>query len=121
MARQKKNDELDITSKVPSGKYKKELVGDNLINDKKEVFSLIREGYRFTEDVLSKVGITRKISVLPHSPNRLIDHVVDNKVYEKDTMTLKNILKSIHTIETSMITESTEENCEEENNDDNDE
>lgn len=121
MAQPKKNTELDITSKVPSGKYKKELVGDNLINDKKEVFSLIREGYRFTEEVLSKVGITRKISVLPHSPNRITDHIVDNKVYEKDTMTLKNILKSIHTIETSIVNETMEEDCEEENNEEYDE
>lgn len=105
----KKKYELDITSKVPYGKYKSEKVGDHLANDKKEIFALLREGYIFTNEVLNKAGIIRKIKVVPHSPNRITDHIVDKTVYEKDTMPLKNILKSIHTIETSMNSDCSEE------------
>lgn len=105
----KKNNELDNTSKVPYGKYKSEKVGDNLVNDKKEIFALLKEGYFFTEEVLNKAGIIRRIKVVPHSSNRITDHIVDKTVYEKDTMSLKNILKSIHTIETSMNSDCSEE------------
>lgn len=97
-----KNNELDIKSKVPCGKYKSELVGENLVNDKKEVFSLLKDGYIFTDEVLGKVGIIKKVRVSSQQCNRVTDHITDNKVYEKDTMSLKNILKSIHTIESSM-------------------
>lgn len=117
----RKNNELDITSKVPCGKYKAEKVGDNLANDKKEIFALLKNGYIFSDEVLNKVGIVKKVKVLPHSPNRITDHIVDKTVYEKDTMSLKNILKSIHTIETSITTDSVDDedakSKEEENND----
>ena len=101
--------ELNIKSKVPCGKYKSTIVGDKLIADKKEILSLIKDGYAFTEEVLKEAKIIKRVTVEPHTYNRISEHQVDNKVYEKDTMSLKNILKSLHTIETSIADENVKE------------
>lgn len=110
--------ELNIKSKVPCGKYKSTIVGDKLITDKKEILSLIKEGYTFTDEVLNEAKIVKRVTVVPHTYNRISEHQVDNKVYEKDTMSLKNILKSIHTIETSIVEENVKEETVSNNNTD---
>lgn len=92
--------ELNIDSEVPYGKYKSTKVSDYLIKDKKEIFNLLKLGYSFSEEILEKVGITKKTNAVQFSCD-IAEHEFGNATYEKDSMSLKNILKSLHTIDSS--------------------
>lgn len=78
---------------------------DEIKYDKKEILSLLKKGYHFTDEALKKAGIVKKVTIVPHICNQITEHKTDKKVYEKDTMSLKKILKTIYTIETSMTDE----------------
>ena len=105
--------ELDITSRVPSGKYKSTIVGEKLIKDKKEIFALMKDGYVFSRSVMEKAGFKPKINNVKFT-NCVVEHEQETRLYEKDTMVLKNILKSLHTIHNSEIEETNNENKNEE-------
>ena len=91
------NQTLNINSEITSGKYKGKTVGD-LVTDKKIIFTLIKQGVIFDDEVLSKAGI-KKIIRDVKVEQILVDHEKDNKVYQKETTSLSKILKEINTIE----------------------
>lgn len=72
----------------------------NLVNKltKQDILSFIKKGYSFNDEVLSKVGLKKSIRDVKYT-TVIVEHEQCNKVYEKDTMRLGNIIKSLHTID----------------------
>lgn len=89
---------LNIHSEVTIGKHKGRSVNDILNIDKKEIFSLIKQGLSFDDEVLAIAGIkksVRGVKVL----QVFAEHEKDNKKYEKETASLSKILKEIRTLD----------------------
>ena len=92
------NNKLKLTDSIKFDKNNKKLVSD-LVGIKGEIFKLIKEGYQFDDEVLEKARIKKTIR-----NERVITGFVntqkkENKVYAKDTESVKNILKSLNTLE----------------------
>ena len=89
---------LQKETKITSGKYKGKTLGKVIETDgKKGVFTLLREGYYFDDELLSEVGI-KKITHEPTIKNEIVRHVKENKVYKKDTMKAERIISELQTI-----------------------
>lgn len=89
---------LDKKSKIPKGKYKGLTVDDVFSNNGKQgIFSLLKEGYQFTDDYLSQIGI-KKVIRDERFENVLVEHEKIDKVYKKDTMKVDRIISELQTI-----------------------
>ena len=109
---------LNINSKIEGGKYDGKTINSILKSNKKEIFNLIKEGYIFDDEVLALAGIVKKIKSNTFK-QIVVDHDSDNKIYEKDTMSVAKIINDISTIDKMNYKEFDEsEKC---NTDDNDE
>ena len=84
-----------------------------VMNNKKEIFALMKDGYVFSRSVMEEAGFKPKINNVKFT-NCVVEHEQETRLYEKDTMTLKNILKSLHTIHNSETEETNNENKNEE-------
>ena len=89
---------LTEDSKIDKGIYKDKKVSFILETDKKYILSLIKEGYMFDNNVLSKAGIKKTIRE-EKITSIVVDHEVDNKTYEKDTLSISKILNEISTVD----------------------
>ena len=89
---------LNINSEITTGIHKGKTVKEVLENGKKEIFSLIKQGFSFDDEVLSLAGIKKNVRdvTIKHV---FIEHEKDNKIYEKETTSLSKILKEIRTID----------------------
>lgn len=94
---------LTLKDTINLGKHKKILVSD-IVNIKGEVFKYIKEGYQFDDEVLEKAHIKKRVS-----NEKVITSFVTLpkhkfKEYPKETESVKNILKTINTLD-GQITE----------------
>ena len=89
---------LNINSVIAKGEHKGKTVNDVLSIGKKEIFSLIKEGFSFDDNVLLMAGIKKNVRDVKVS-NIFVEHEKDTKSYEKDTVSLSKILKEIRTID----------------------
>lgn len=88
---------LTLESTIETGTNKGKKVSD-IVNDKKAVFAMLRDGMMFDDEVLAVAGITRKVKGVNIS-NVVVEHEVDRKVYEKDTVSVNRIIKELLTID----------------------
>lgn len=108
---------LELTSRAPIGAYKKRLISEIVENkDKKEIFSFIREGYDVSDEVLEAVGIKKYVGE-KKARSVIVDHVKDDAVYDKDTVSVKKVLTEISTLDNEESPESETERKEKEKND----
>lgn len=86
------NDVINIT------KTKKVLVSE-LVNKKGEIFNLLKKGFVFTNEVLEMSGIKKTVRD-EKVHNLYIERTKEKeKVYQKDNESLKNILKSLSSLD----------------------
>lgn len=114
----KKNKSLSLNSIINSGKFNKQTVNEVLTNNKRDIFSLIKEGFSFDDEVLKLAGIKKNVKNSTVK-NEIVEHDKDTKVYEVDTTPLHKILKEISTIDNYSFSEN-QDKTEEEDFDDND-
>lgn len=114
----KKNKSLSLNSIINSGKFNKQTVNEVLTNNKRDIFSLIKEGFSFDDEVLKLAGIKKNVKNSTVK-NEIVEHDKDTKVYEVDTTPLHKILKEISTIDNYSFYEN-QDKTEEEDFDDND-
>ena len=90
---------LTLNDTINVGKNKKVLISD-LVDIKGEIFKYIKKGFWFDDEVLEKAGIKRTVrdekieTVFADKKTNL-----NNKIYPKETESLKNVLKSINTLD----------------------
>ena len=82
---------------VNIGKNKMVLVS-SLVPIKGEIFRLIKKGLQFDDEVLKEAHITKMIRDVKVE-SVIVPHSKEKKTYTKETESLKNILKSINTLE----------------------
>lgn len=94
------NKKLTLNDTINIGKNKKVLISD-LVGIKGEIFKYVKKGFWFDDEVLEKAGIKRTIR-----DEKIETCFVDQKakpknikVYPKETESLKNVLKSINTLD----------------------
>lgn len=94
------NKKLTLNDTINVGRNKKVLVSD-LVGIKGEIFKYIKKGIWFDDEVLEKAGIKRTIR-----DEKIETVFVDQKakpknvkIYPKETESLKNVLKSINTLD----------------------
>lgn len=109
------NTKLNLEDKV-NGKYKSKTIREIINLDKKYIFELIKQGYYFDDEVLNMAGIKKNVRN-ETIKLEIASHEKDNKVYDKETESVKQILKSLLTID-NQITEGNEEFQNEDNGDD---
>lgn len=105
---------LTITDTINIGR--KKVTVSELVTEKGKIMSLIKKGYYFDDEVLSQAGIKRIVKETKIE-NVFVDHKQDTKKYQKDTESMKNILKSINTLENIYQAEEIEDEEIEDNND----
>lgn len=90
---------LTMSDVINVSKNKKVLVSD-LVHIKGEIFSLIKKGWQFDDEVLKEAHI-RKIVREPKVRFVIADHEQEKNKdkYLKETESLKNILKSLNTLD----------------------
>ena len=88
---------LTMNDSVNIGKNKKVLVSE-LVPIKGKIFSLIKKGFLFDDEVLKESKIKKIIRDVKVT-NVFVTHTTESKTYSKETESLKNILKSINTLE----------------------
>ena len=99
-----------INDTINLGKKQKVAVSD-LVKKKEEIFKLIKNGYQFDDEVLKEAHII-KIKRDEKITNSFANHDSEVKVHlEKDSESLKSILKSLNTLDNQ-----TEETYNTENN-----
>jgi len=94
------NKKLTLNDTINVGRNKKVLISD-LVGIKGEIFKYVKKGIWFDDEVLEKAGIKRTIR------EEKIDTVFFDektkpkniKIYPKETESLKNVLKSINTLD----------------------
>ena len=91
------SNELNLDSIIEDGQYKGKKVFD-LISDKKKIFNLISKGYILSDDVLQKTGIKKNIRDFK-TETVIVEHEKDDRVYERDTMSVSKIIKDLETNE----------------------
>ena len=90
---------LTLNDTINVGKNKKVLISD-LVDIKGEIFKYIKKGFWFDDEVLEKAGIKKTVrdekieTVFADKKTKL-----NNKIYPKETESLKNVLKSINTLD----------------------
>lgn len=94
------NKKLTLNDTINVGRNKKVLISD-LVGIKGEIFKYVKKGVWFDDEVLEKAGIKRTIR-----DEKIETVFVDQKVkpknikiYPKETESLKNVLKSINTLD----------------------
>lgn len=88
---------LSLNDTVNVGRNKFVKVSE-LVDDKKEIFRLIKNGTAFDDEVLQKCGIKKTIRN-EHFVHVFVEHEkADKKELPKEKDSLKMILRSIHTI-----------------------
>lgn len=87
------SEKLHLDSTTPNGENVRDIVGD-----KKKVFSLIKKGIQFDDEVLEKAGIKKVVRDVEFK-NVFVEHEKDKKTYEKDTVNLQKILKELRTLD----------------------
>lgn len=92
---------LDYESIIPYGKNKGKYVKD-IINDKKEIFSMLKSGYYFSDAVLKLANIRKVIRDVKYT-NEVVEHNKDTKIYIKDTDSLSKIIRELETIHNQNI------------------
>lgn len=88
---------LTINSIIDKGRYKGKKISD-LIADKKAIFSLIKEGISFDDEVLTLSGIKKNVRDVKVK-QVFVEHEIDTNVYAKETASLQKILKEIRTLD----------------------
>ncbi len=92
------NKKLTLNDTINVGKNKKVLISD-LVGIKGEIFKYVKQGVWFDDEVLEKAGIRKTIRE-EKVETVLFDKKPKNiKIYPKETESLKNILKSINTLD----------------------
>lgn len=94
------NKKLTLNDTINVGRNKKVLISE-LVGIKGEIFKYVKKGIWFDDEVLEKAGIKRTIR------EEKIDTVFFDektkpkniKIYPKETESLKNVLKSINTLD----------------------
>lgn len=91
---------LTLNDTINVGKNKKVLVSD-LVGIKGEIFKYIKKGIWFDDEVLEKAGIKRiireeKVETVFSDKKTKSENI---KIYPKETESLKNVLKSINTLD----------------------
>lgn len=94
------NKKLTLNDTINVGKNKKVLVSD-LVGIKGEIFKYIKKGIWFDDEVLEKAGIKRtireeKVETVFFDKKTKSENI---KIYPKETESLKNVLKSINTLD----------------------
>ena len=91
---------LTLNDTINVGKNKKVLVSD-LVGIKGEIFKYIKKGIWFDDEVLEKAGTKRiireeKVETVFSDKKTKSENI---KIYPKETESLKNVLKSINTLD----------------------
>jgi hypothetical protein len=95
--------ELTLNDSINVGKGKKKVLVSDIVNIKGEVFKYIKQGYLFDDEVLKLAHITKHVGPVTIK-NEIVERKVNKiKEYPKETESLKNILKSLNTIENQSI------------------
>lgn len=96
------NNKLSTNDYIKIGKKKKVMVSD-IIPIKGEIFRYIKEGYQFEDEVLERAGIIKKISN-ERTETVVVNHKeIKEKKYPKETESLRNILRSLNTIDNQKL------------------
>lgn len=94
---------LTLKDSINIGKHKKKPISE--IVEEKEIFKYIKDGYQFADDVLETAHIRKSVrneeikTVFTEHKKR------KHREYQKDTESVKNILKSINTIDGQNLNE----------------
>lgn len=90
---------LTLNDTIKIGKNKKILISD-IVGIKGEIFKYIKKGFWFDDEVLEKAGIKRNVRDVK-TECILVDKDKQPKVkiYPKETENLRNILKTINTLD----------------------
>lgn len=88
---------LSLKSKVTYGRYKDKSVEEIATKNKAVIVKMIKEGYIFSDQVLSKIGMKKKVHNMKVE-SQVVEHEKDTKVYEKETMRISDIINSLNTL-----------------------
>ena len=92
-------DVLHLDSVIETaGRYKGKTVQDVIDKKKSAIFQLIKKGVMFDDEVLKICNITKTIRDV-RVYNVIVEHEKSTKKYEKDTASIKEIMKEINTLE----------------------
>lgn len=90
---------LSLDSTLKKGKYANKSIAD-LVNIKGQIFSMIKEGYVFDDEVLKAAHITKVIcDKNVHCSVTCLEHPKDMRVLPVDTASMKQILSELNTLE----------------------
>lgn len=94
---------LTLSDVVNVGRNKKKKI-EELVNEKGLIFELIKKGYEFDDEVLQLAHIRKTVG--PKTARLVfVEHEKEKNVkYEKETESLKTVLRSLH-----MLNNNTEE------------
>lgn len=87
---------LNINDVITKGKHAGKIVKD-IINDKKIVFEVLKDGNPLNDEILNTVNIHKNIRNISFV-NEVVIHEKHDKIYPKDTVTLNKILKELETL-----------------------
>lgn len=91
-----------LNDKINISKNRKVFVSE-LVGIQGEIFKYIKKGFDFDDEVLEKAGIKKSIRD-EKVVTVLVEHEkIKEKVLPKDTESLKNILKSLNTLDNQPI------------------
>ena len=88
--------EIKLNYIIEDGKYKGKKISE-LTSNKKTIFELLKNGYNFDDEVLLQAGIKKTIRDV-QIKTEVVEHIKDNKVYQKDTESITKILKDLQTV-----------------------
>ena len=87
---------LGMNDTIKVGKKQKISVSE-IVDKKGKIFELIKNGMEFDDEVLEKAHI--KKTIRNERVYSAFNHEQDKQKYEKDSESLKNILKSLNTLD----------------------
>ena len=105
--------ELTLNDSLNIGRGKKKVLVSDLVKIKGEVFKYIKQGYLFDDEVLKLAHIKRTRGPVTIKNEFVDKRSIKVKEYPKETESLKNILKTLNTIEN----QSTDDDAFDKNND----
>ena len=94
---------ISLKDKINDSNYKNKTIEEIININRKYIFELIKKGYDFDDEVLMKCNIKKTIKNQTVKLE-IAEHQKDDKVYEKETESLKNIIKSLLIIDNQNIT-----------------
>ena len=93
---------IGMDDPITSGRIKSKTPREIIKKDKRKIFTLIKNGFTFDDEVLEAAGIRRSVSN-ERVYNSVCEHAVDTKRLPKDKLSLNKIIEELSTVEKEKV------------------